>query len=247
MSRAGPGLESIVVVNALGIGPGSATRRRERAMSDSSVDVLLGHSNFVAYDPKQLQKMRPYAPLATLYAASPLRERGYSVALFDAMLADGEDEFVEALDQHRPRCGRALRRQLQLPEQDVPEPDARGRLPHERAGARRGRHRDRRRPGRDRSSRAVLPARRAVRARSARPITRWSSCSTRLSEREPRTLDRASRALRSPIRTRPAACVRTRRARARAPPDRLPVPGLGPGRRRALPRGLDAGATATSA
>jgi anaerobic magnesium-protoporphyrin IX monomethyl ester cyclase len=72
-------------------------------MSDFSVDVLLGHSNFVAYDPKQLQKMRPYAPLATLYAAANLRSLGYSVALFDAMLAEGEPEFVEAVRRHRPR------------------------------------------------------------------------------------------------------------------------------------------------
>ena len=72
-------------------------------MSESSVDVLLGHSNFVAYDPKQLHKMRPYAPLATLYAAALLRSAGYSVALFDATLADGESEFVEAVRRHRPR------------------------------------------------------------------------------------------------------------------------------------------------
>src|SRR5215210_6419244 len=67
------------------------------------VDILLAHSYFLKYDSKQLQKMRPYAPLATLYAASALRARGYSVALFDAMLSDGEDEFARALDQHRPR------------------------------------------------------------------------------------------------------------------------------------------------
>jgi anaerobic magnesium-protoporphyrin IX monomethyl ester cyclase len=67
------------------------------------IDVLLAHSYFLKYDPKQVQKMRPYAPLATLYAAAALRERGYSVALFDAMLAEGEQEFALALDQHRPR------------------------------------------------------------------------------------------------------------------------------------------------
>jgi anaerobic magnesium-protoporphyrin IX monomethyl ester cyclase len=67
------------------------------------VDILLAHSYFLIYDPKQLQKMRPYAPLATLYAASALRQRGYSVALFDAMLAGGEEEFAHALDQHQPR------------------------------------------------------------------------------------------------------------------------------------------------
>jgi anaerobic magnesium-protoporphyrin IX monomethyl ester cyclase len=67
------------------------------------VDVLLAHAYFLKYDPKQQQKMRPYPPLATLYAASALRTRGYTVALFDAMLADGEQEFVRALDRHAPR------------------------------------------------------------------------------------------------------------------------------------------------
>ena len=48
--------------------------------------------------------MRPYAPLATLYAAAvPAQRRLHSVALFDAMLADGEHEFVAALGRHRPR------------------------------------------------------------------------------------------------------------------------------------------------
>ncbi len=67
------------------------------------VDVLLAHSYFLAYDAKQQQKMRPYPPLATLFAASYLRAAGYSVALFDAMLAAGEPEFVAALEQHRPQ------------------------------------------------------------------------------------------------------------------------------------------------
>src|SRR6185295_10374769 len=43
-----------------------------------------------------------YPPLATLYAASLLRSRGFTVALFDAMLADGEHEFADALQRHRP-------------------------------------------------------------------------------------------------------------------------------------------------
>ncbi len=32
-----------------------------------------------------------------------LRARGYEVALFDAMLADSEDEWAAALDRHQPR------------------------------------------------------------------------------------------------------------------------------------------------
>ncbi|HEX9945176.1 MAG TPA: radical SAM protein [Thermoanaerobaculia bacterium] len=66
-------------------------------------DVLLAHSFFLRNDPKQVEKMRPYAPLGTLFAASHLREAGHSVALFDAMLAAGEEEFAAALDRHRPR------------------------------------------------------------------------------------------------------------------------------------------------
>ena len=65
-------------------------------------DVLLAHAFFIKNDPKQLQKMRPYPPLGTLYAASALRSLGYSVALFDAMLAEGEQEFAISLDRHRP-------------------------------------------------------------------------------------------------------------------------------------------------
>jgi len=37
--------------------------------------------------------MQPYPPLGSLYAASLMREQGYSVALFDAMLADSEQEW----------------------------------------------------------------------------------------------------------------------------------------------------------
>jgi anaerobic magnesium-protoporphyrin IX monomethyl ester cyclase len=66
-------------------------------------DVLLAHAFFLKNDPKQVAKMRPYAPLGTLYAASHVRSRGYSVALFDAMLADGEEELAALLAAHRPR------------------------------------------------------------------------------------------------------------------------------------------------
>jgi len=48
--------------------------------------------------------MQPYAPLQTLMAAALLREKGYSVALYDVTLAARpEDEFRAAIEQHRPR------------------------------------------------------------------------------------------------------------------------------------------------
>jgi anaerobic magnesium-protoporphyrin IX monomethyl ester cyclase len=64
--------------------------------------VLLGQSYYLRFDPKEWEGMKPYPPLGTLYAASYIRERGYDARLFDAMLASSEDEWVEALDQHRP-------------------------------------------------------------------------------------------------------------------------------------------------
>ncbi|HSR53336.1 MAG TPA: radical SAM protein [Acidobacteriota bacterium] len=65
-------------------------------------EVLLAHAFYIRNDPKQVEKMRPYAPLGTLYAASHLRKRGYQVALFDAMLAQGVGEYLEMLERLRP-------------------------------------------------------------------------------------------------------------------------------------------------
>ena len=60
--------------------------------------VLLAHSYYLAHDAKQWRKMKPYPPLATLLVASVLRERGFEVELFDAMLARSEAEFVRVLE-----------------------------------------------------------------------------------------------------------------------------------------------------
>jgi radical SAM superfamily enzyme YgiQ (UPF0313 family) len=66
-------------------------------------DVLLTHSYHLFYDTKQVRKMQPYPPLGTLYAAALLRQRGFSVALFDTMLEDPERAFPAALVRCRPR------------------------------------------------------------------------------------------------------------------------------------------------
>ena len=64
--------------------------------------VLLAHSYYLRYDPKQVQKMRPYPPLATMLTASVLRQHGWDVQLFDAMLADGVEAFHRMLADVRP-------------------------------------------------------------------------------------------------------------------------------------------------
>jgi radical SAM superfamily enzyme YgiQ (UPF0313 family) len=66
-------------------------------------DVLLTHSYHLPYDPKQVRKMQPYAPLGTLYAASALKVGNISVAVFDTMLEAPEPGFENALKQLRPK------------------------------------------------------------------------------------------------------------------------------------------------
>lgn len=66
-------------------------------------DILFGQSYFLRFDPKLWDAMQPYPPLGTLYAASITRQRGYSAALFDAMLSEGTHEWDAALDQHKPK------------------------------------------------------------------------------------------------------------------------------------------------
>ena len=64
--------------------------------------ILVAHSYFLRHDPKQLARMRPYSPLATLLTAALLRQRRHPVAFFDAMLSPGIDEFSAMLDDTRP-------------------------------------------------------------------------------------------------------------------------------------------------
>jgi anaerobic magnesium-protoporphyrin IX monomethyl ester cyclase len=66
-------------------------------------DILLAHSYHLPYDAKQVRKMQPYPPLGTLYAATALKERGISAAVFDPMLEDPVRGFPRMLRQQKPR------------------------------------------------------------------------------------------------------------------------------------------------
>src|SRR3990172_5447739 len=66
-------------------------------------DLLFAQSYYLRFDPKLWEAMQPYPPLGTLYVASYARSKGYSVALFDAMLAESEDEWLSALERHKPK------------------------------------------------------------------------------------------------------------------------------------------------
>ncbi|MEM9951141.1 MAG: radical SAM protein [Chloroflexota bacterium] len=66
-------------------------------------DILFGQSYYLRFDEKLWNAMQPYPPLGTLYAASYMREQGYKVGLFDAMLAESTQEWQAHLIAHQPK------------------------------------------------------------------------------------------------------------------------------------------------
>jgi radical SAM superfamily enzyme YgiQ (UPF0313 family) len=66
-------------------------------------DILFTHSYFLRFDPKEYRAMAPCPPLGTLYAASVARGLGYSVDIFDSMLARDESGIIPLLESHRPK------------------------------------------------------------------------------------------------------------------------------------------------
>ncbi|HEY5771289.1 MAG TPA: radical SAM protein [Chitinophagaceae bacterium] len=64
--------------------------------------LLFTHSYFLRFDPKQWETGLPYAPLGTLYAASLIRQKGYEVALHDAMFANGAEDIIPAIEKFQP-------------------------------------------------------------------------------------------------------------------------------------------------
>ena len=71
-------------------------------MANHQYKILLAHSNMLKNDAKQIKKMKPYPPLATIQAASILREYGFVVALFDSTFDQDFDNFKRLLSSFRP-------------------------------------------------------------------------------------------------------------------------------------------------
>jgi anaerobic magnesium-protoporphyrin IX monomethyl ester cyclase len=67
------------------------------------LSILVCHSYFLRFDAKQVERAKPYPPLATLQVCATLRRAGHQVALFDAMLADGIDEYDRKLAAVKPQ------------------------------------------------------------------------------------------------------------------------------------------------
>jgi anaerobic magnesium-protoporphyrin IX monomethyl ester cyclase len=67
------------------------------------LSILVCHSYFLRFDPKQAERGKPYPPLATLQCAELLRRAGHQVSLFDAMLADDLAEYERSLRSVKPQ------------------------------------------------------------------------------------------------------------------------------------------------
>lgn len=67
------------------------------------LSILVCHSYFLRFDSKQVERAKPYPPLATLQVAAMLRRAGHEVSLFDAMLAEGLDEYDRKLRSVQPQ------------------------------------------------------------------------------------------------------------------------------------------------
>ncbi len=64
--------------------------------------ILIGQSYFRILDPKELERNMPYPPLGTLYAATILKQNGYEVKFFDAMLSEDTNEFITLMKVEKP-------------------------------------------------------------------------------------------------------------------------------------------------
>jgi radical SAM superfamily enzyme YgiQ (UPF0313 family) len=64
-------------------------------------ELLLTHGYFLFDDPKELQIMKPYAPLGILYLCSHLRKKGFDVEVFDTTFSS-RDVLFQHLRTERP-------------------------------------------------------------------------------------------------------------------------------------------------
>ncbi|MCJ7659407.1 MAG: cobalamin-dependent protein [Anaerolineales bacterium] len=68
-----------------------------------TTDILLVNPVFLSQNETEKAVMTPYFPLGLLYLAGFLRERGFSVEVFDGTFTDGIDNFAAILAESHPR------------------------------------------------------------------------------------------------------------------------------------------------
>jgi anaerobic magnesium-protoporphyrin IX monomethyl ester cyclase len=92
----------MMVVSAAGSPKGCAEPERQAQVLTCMLKIQVGHSYYLRYDPKQWERGKPYPPLATLHTAALLRQMGHEISFFDAMLADGAEDYEGSLEAARP-------------------------------------------------------------------------------------------------------------------------------------------------
>ncbi len=66
-------------------------------------DILITHSYFLRFDPKQWKAQQPYPPLATLFASSVLMKENYSLVFHDMMFAQKANEIEAIIAANQPK------------------------------------------------------------------------------------------------------------------------------------------------
>ena len=64
-------------------------------------ELLLAHGYFLYEDPKELQILKPYAPLGILYLCSHLRKQGFDIDVFDTTFSS-RDALFSHLRSEKP-------------------------------------------------------------------------------------------------------------------------------------------------
>jgi len=68
-----------------------------------SIDALLVNPVFLSQNEAERELMSPYIPLGLLYLGAFLRERDFQVEIFDGTFAQGNQDFIAALETHQPK------------------------------------------------------------------------------------------------------------------------------------------------
>jgi len=68
-----------------------------------SIDILLVNPVFLSQNKAESELMNPYFPLGLLYLAAFIRERGFSVEIFDGTFSAGPEAFNAVLEEYQPQ------------------------------------------------------------------------------------------------------------------------------------------------
>lgn len=66
-------------------------------------DILITHSYFLRFDPKQWKAQQPYPPLATLFAAAVLLNEKFNLTFYDMMFAQNASEIEAIIATNKPK------------------------------------------------------------------------------------------------------------------------------------------------